>query len=92
MSFSVIESGGKQYCVREGSKILIEKLDASVGSEISFDKVLELSKSGTRVHAIVKEQLKADKIVVFKKKRRQNYRRKRGHRQNMTLVEITQIG
>ncbi len=102
---AVIETGGKQYHVKAGDVIKIEKLDGKLGDEISFTKVLALydSNKGSAVKigepflesagvkAEVLEQMKDKKVVIFKKKRRQNYRRKKGHRQNVTVLRITKI-
>lgn len=100
--FAVIRTGGKQYKVQKDDKIEIEKLDVQAGDAIDFDEVLFIGgdKSsklgdplikGASVTATVVAQKRAPKIVIFKKKRRQNYRRKRGHRQQLTLVQITDI-
>ena len=98
--FAVIKTGGKQYKVAENDIIVIEKLDAEAGKKVTFDDVL-MSGTGadvtvgdavkTKVTGEVIEQRKGNKVLVFKKKRRQNYRRKRGHRQLETVVRITGI-
>ena len=96
---AVIETGGKQYLVSSKDKVTLEKLDGKVGDTISFDKVLltidgdkvNLGKpvvSGTKVTGKIIEHSKADKIVVFKYRAKSRYRRKTGHRQNQTIVEI----
>jgi large subunit ribosomal protein L21 len=97
--FAVVRTGGKQYRVAAGDKIVVEKLDGEAGSSISFSDILlagdgsELkSIEGLTVSAEIIAQAKADKIVVFKKKRRHNYRRKNGHRQQHTILKITAIG
>ncbi|MEG3088623.1 50S ribosomal protein L21 [Sphingomonas sp. PB4P5] len=97
--FAVVRTGGKQYRVAAGDKIVVEKLDGEAGSSISLSDVLlagegaELkSVEGLLVSAEIIAQAKADKIVVFKKRRRQNYRRKNGHRQQHTILRITAIG
>ena len=97
--FAVVRTGGKQYRVAAGDKIVVEKLDGDAGSSISFSDILlagdgaELrSVEGLTVSAEIIAQAKADKIVVFKKKRRHNYRRKNGHRQQHTILKITAIG
>ena len=97
--FAVVRTGGKQYRVAAGDKIVVEKLDGEAGSSISLSDVLlagsgsELqSVEGLLVSAEIIAQAKADKIVVFKKRRRQNYRRKNGHRQQHTILKITAIG
>ncbi|MCL2331855.1 MAG: 50S ribosomal protein L21 [Proteobacteria bacterium] len=94
--FAIFQTGGKQYRVKAGDVIQIEKLKAD--GRVEFDQVLMLGDrvgapfvSGARVIGDVVEQTRADKILVFKKKRRQNYRRTRGHRQHLTVVKITEI-
>ncbi|GAB3457283.1 50S ribosomal protein L21 [Insolitispirillum peregrinum] len=96
--FAVIKTGGKQYKVAMDDVIAIEKLPGDAGAAITFDEVLMVGDkigapllSGASVTAQVIDQFKTDKVIVFKKKRRQNYRRKNGHRQQMTLVKITAI-
>jgi len=101
--FAVIKTGAKQYKVAVGDVIKVEKLDGEAGATISLDTVLMVSGdkgvkvgtptiSGTVVTAEILEQVRAAKIIVFKKKRRQNYRRKAGHRQEQTVLRITEIG
>ena len=96
--YAVIKTGGKQYKVASGDVIKVEKLPGDEGSEIVFNEVLALGDNvgkpfvaGASVKATILKQAKADKVIVFKKKRRQNYRRKNGHRQQITLVKITDI-
>jgi large subunit ribosomal protein L21 len=96
--FAVIKTGGKQYKISEGDEIAVEKLTAEEGATVSFDDILMVDGQvgapvveGASVTAEVLKQFKGDKVIVFKKKRRHNYRRKRGHRQNHTLVKITSI-
>ncbi|GBE15380.1 MAG TPA: 50S ribosomal protein L21 [Proteobacteria bacterium] len=100
--YAVIETGGKQYRVNEGDIVRIEKLVADVGSEVSFDRVLMVGEGsdllvgtplvdGAQVSARVVEQDRHRKIIVFKMKRRKNYRRKQGHRQDYTGVRIEKI-
>jgi len=99
--YAVIKTGGKQYRVSEGDRIRIEKLAGEVGSEFTFDEVLMLggdkvavgtpTVSGASVKAKIVAQDRAKKIVVFKYKRRKNYRRKNGHRQPYTEIEITGV-
>ena len=93
--YAVIKTGGKQYKVAAGDVIKVEKLAGEEGSEIVFNEVLALGDKvgkpfveGASVKATVLKQAKADKVIIFKKKRRQNYRRKNGHRQNVTIVKI----
>ena len=100
--FAVIRTGGKQYKVAENDVIIIEKLLVEAGDDIDFTDVLALNDgaattfgkplvSGAVVTAEVLEQARGDKVIIFKKKRRQNYRRKNGHRQDLTVVRITGI-
>lgn len=99
--YAIIKTGGKQYCVTEGKKISIEKLDAEVGAEVTFEDVLMLAGdeckigqptvAGAKVTGKVLEQGKGKKIRIFKYKAKSNYRRRQGHRQPFTKVEITQI-
>jgi len=101
--FAVILTGAKQYLVKEGDKLKIEKLDAEVGKNHTFDKVLLISKDDKNVElgapfltstvtAKVLDQGKGKKIRVFKMKPKKGYRRTYGHRQSYTEVEITKIG
>jgi len=100
--YAVLKTGGKQYKVAENDVIIVEKLVAEAGSNIDLDEVLmigdgEASTVGTptiigaKVTAEVLEQKRGKKVIVFKKKRRQNYRRTRGHRQELTVLRITDI-
>lgn len=96
--YAVIKTGGKQYRVTTGDVVKIEKLTAEEGKEVIFNEVLALDEifgnplvKGASVKATVLKQAKDAKIIVFKKKRRQNYRRKNGHRQQITLVKITDV-
>jgi large subunit ribosomal protein L21 len=96
--FAVVETGGKQYQVEVGDVIKVEKLEIGVGTKFNFDRVLLVNdKIGTptlenaKVEAEVLEHKKADKDIIFKKKRRHNYRRKIGHRQNITVLRIKNI-
>ena len=96
--FAIIRTGGKQYRVQKDDKIEVEKLDVEAGKSVDLDEVLfvdgkigEPLVKGAKVVAKVLEQKRGPKITVFKKKRRQNYRRKKGHRQNLTLLQITDI-
>lgn len=102
MKLAVIETGGKQYKVAVGQKIQIEKLDKEVGSEISFDKILMLADGedvnigapylkGVEVKAKITENYKDDKKIVFKYHSKTRRRKKKGHRQQMTEIEITGI-
>lgn len=100
--YAVIRTGGKQYRVAPDDVIEIEKITGEAGEIVEFGEVLMLGGdsapqvgaptiSGALVAAQVVEQKRADKIIVFKKKRRKNYRRKKGHRQHLTAVRITEI-
>ncbi|MGH6659778.1 MAG: 50S ribosomal protein L21, partial [Sphingomicrobium sp.] len=97
--FAVVRTGGKQYRVAPGDKIVVEKLDGNAGDKITLGDVLLAgdgsdlkSTAGLIVAAEIIGQAKADKVTVFKKRRRHNYRRKQGHRQQHTILMITQIG
>ena len=97
--FAVVRTGGKQYRVAAGDKIVVEKLEGEAGASITLGDILlagegsELkSVEGLTVSAEIIAQAKADKVIVFKKRRRHNYRRKNGHRQNHTILKITAIG
>ena len=97
--FAIVRTGGKQYRVAAGDKIVVEKLAGEAGDTITLSDVLlagdggELkSTDGLTVSAEIIAQAKADKVTVFKKKRRHNYRRKRGHRQQHTILRIVGIG
>lgn len=100
--YAVIRTGGKQYKVAKNDVLTIEKLEAAEGATVSFDEVLLVSDgatntigkptvAGAKVTATVLEQGRGDKVIVFKKRRRHNYRRKRGHRQSETVVRIADI-
>lgn len=100
--FAVIKTGGKQYKVQKDDKLLVEKLEGEDGSTIILDQVLmvvdgKTSKvgeplvEGATVEATLIRQTRGPKIIIFKKKRRQNYRRKKGHRQDLTMIQITNI-
>ena len=100
--YAIIATGGKQYRVSEGDVIYIEKIDAEVGSTVSFDVLLVENNGdvkvgtpvveGVKVEGKVEAQTRGEKIIVFKYKAKKNYRRKQGHRQPYTKVEITKIG
>ena len=96
--FAVIKTGGKQYKVAPNDVIRVEKLPGTAGETITLDQVLMVGDkigapmvAGASVLATVLEQTRADKVIIFKKKRRQNYRRKKGHRQELTVLRITEI-
>ena len=100
--YAVIETGGKQYQVKEGDILFIEKLEAEAGDVITFDKVLAVLDGdnatfgapvveGASVEANVVKNGKGKKVLVFKYKPKKNYRRRQGHRQPYTKVEITKV-
>lgn len=102
MPFAVIKTGGKQYLVAPGQKLKIEKLDAKEGADISFGEVLLYSDgeevkigtplvAGAGVHAVVLQQGREKKKIVFKYHSKSRYRKKKGHRQPFTEVEIKKI-
>jgi large subunit ribosomal protein L21 len=97
--FAIVRTGGKQYRVAAGDKIVVEKLAGDAGDTITLGDVLlagdggELqSTDGLTVAAEIIAQAKGEKVIVFKKRRRHNYRRKKGHRQQHTILRITAIG
>jgi len=97
--FAVVRTGGKQYRVAAGDKIVVEKLAGDAGDTITLDDVLLAgegsdlkSTDGLTVSAEIIAQAKGEKVIVFKKRRRHNYRRKNGHRQQHTILRITAIG
>jgi large subunit ribosomal protein L21 len=100
--YAVIATGGKQYRVSEGAVLRVEKLDAEEGASVEFDRVLLVGDGetvsigkpfleGGKVQATVMSQGKARKVEIVKFRRRKNYRRTKGHRQNFTQVKITGI-
>ena len=100
--YAIIETGGKQYRVQEGDKIVVEKLAVEEGQEVAFERVLTVVKdgevlvgapvvAGAKVVAKVVEHGKGKKILVFKYKAKSNYRRRQGHRQPFTQVVIEKI-
>ncbi|MGB1159587.1 MAG: 50S ribosomal protein L21 [Alphaproteobacteria bacterium] len=100
--YAVIKTGGKQYRVETDSVFPIEKLEAEVGDKITFDQVLMVGEgdkvtlgtptvAGATVTAEVMEQKRTRKILVFRRRRRKNFRRTNGHRQHQTVVKITGI-
>ena len=97
--FAIVRTGGKQYRVAAGDKIVVEKLDGEAGASVTLGDVLlagdgsELkSVDGLTVAAEIVAQGRGDKVIVFKKRRRHNYRRRNGHRQYHTVLKITAIG
>jgi large subunit ribosomal protein L21 len=100
--FAVIKTGGKQYKVSEGDTIVIEKLDAEAGNDVTFDNVLMLGSGesvtvgaplvvGATVSAEISEHMRGPKLITRKKRQRQTYRRTIGHKQHLTTVTITSI-
>lgn len=97
--FAIVRTGGKQYRVAPGDKIVVEKLAGNAGDSVDLTDVLLAgegsdlkSTDGLVVGAEIIAQAKADKVTVFKKRRRHNYRRKAGHRQQLTILKIVSIG
>jgi len=97
--FAIVRTGGKQYRVAPGDKIVVEKLAGNAGDSVDLTDVLLAgegsdlkSTAGLIVAAEIVAQAKADKVTVFKKRRRHNYRRKAGHRQQHTILKIVSIG
>lgn len=100
--FAVIKTGGKQYKVAKDDIIIVEKVDGDAGASVKFDSVLMCGADakvtvgaplvkGASVSGEILEQRQGDKVLIFKKKRRQTYRRKKGHRQLESVVKITDI-
>ncbi|MBW6529072.1 50S ribosomal protein L21 [Sphingomonas sp. DT-51] len=97
--FAVVRTGGKQYRVAAGDKIVVEKIEGEAGASVTLGDVLlagegaELkSVDGLTVAAEIVAQAKGEKVIVFKKRRRHNYRRRNGHRQNHTILKIVSVG
>ncbi len=99
--YAIIETCGKQFRVQEGNKIVIDRLAAEIGNEVTFDRVVMLGGDsakfgapyieGAKVTAKVTEHGRGEKIIVFKKHRRKSYRKTQGHRQDYTALTITGI-
>lgn len=100
--YAVIQTGGKQYRVAPGDTLMVEKLEGNVGDSVEFDRVLILSKngsistgapviSGAKVTAKIVEHTRGEKLVVYKFRRRKNYRLRNGHRQYYTAIEIADV-
>ena len=99
--YAVIKTGGKQYRVAKDAVIKVERLDGEVGASITFPEVLMVGGdnpvvgtpivAGASVTATVLEQTRGEKVIIFKKRRRKNYRRRNGHRQHLTVVRIADI-
>ena len=101
--YAIVEIAGHQYKVQKDQRIYVNRLDAEEGAELSFEKVMLTDKDGKeevgapvidgmKVNAKVLQHLKADKVLVFKKKRRKGYQKMNGHRQYVSQIEITGIG
>jgi large subunit ribosomal protein L21 len=97
--FAVVRTGGKQYRVAAGDKIAVEKLAGEAGDTITLGDILLAGEgdsladvASVTVSAEIIAQAKSEKVIVFKKRRRHNYRRKNGHRQQMTLLRIMSVG
>ena len=97
--FAVVRTGGKQYRVAAGDKIVVEKIGGEAGDSVMLGDVLLAGEGselkpvdGLTVAAEIIAQAKADKVIVFKKKRRHNYRRRNGHRQQHTILKIVSVG
>jgi len=101
--FAIIRSGGKQYSVAAEKRITVMSLPGEAGSEVVFDQVLAVfdgetstigapNVDGASVRGEIVEQTRAPKVFAFKKRRRKNSKRKRGHRQDLTVVRITSVG
>ena len=99
--YAVIKTGGKQYRVSEGDRLRVEKLLGDTGSSVTFEEVLMIGGdkvavgkplvAGAKVTAKIVNQDRAKKVIIFKFRRRKNYRRKRGHRQPFTEILITSV-
>ena len=97
--FAVVRTGGKQYRVAAGDKIVVEKLDGDAGDSVTLSDILLAGNDsdlqgtdGLTVAAEIIAQAKGEKVTVFKKRRRHNYRRKKGHRQQHTILRIVSVG
>jgi large subunit ribosomal protein L21 len=100
--YAVIKTGGKQYRVAENDMVTVERLQGTAGDKVMLDQVLAMGAgadlkigtpllAGAKVSAEIVEQTRGDKVIIFKKRRRQNSRRKNGHRQDLTVLKITGI-
>ncbi len=99
--YAIIQTGGKQYKVSQGDQLQVEKLDATIGDQVSFDVLMiggetvtigTPTVAGAKVTAKVVEQGKGPKVLIFKHKPKKDYRKSQGHRQPFTLIEVTAIG
>lgn len=93
--FAVVRTGGKQYRVADGDKIIVEKIEGEAGTAVTLETLMTGEGAaltmGGAVKAEIVAQTKSDKIIIFKKKRRHNYRRRNGHRQQLTVLKITAV-
>ena len=94
--FAVVRTGGKQYRVATDDTILVEKIEGEAGASVTLETLMfgdagTITQGGT-VTATIVAHTKADKVIIFKKRRRHNYRRKNGHRQQLTVLKITSVG
>lgn len=100
--YAIVQTGGKQYKIAEGTKLVVEKLEGEVGSKKTLSEVLAIGGNGelkvgtpwlegAKVETEILEQGRGDKIIVFKRKKRKGYRKKQGHRQAYTLLKINKI-
>ena len=96
--FAVVRTGGKQYRVAAGDKIAVEKIPGEAGESVTLGDVLlageggDVNAGGLTVSAEIIAQAKGEKVIVFKKRRRHNYRRRNGHRQQHTILKIVSVG
>lgn len=100
--YAIIKTGGKQYKVAPGDALNVEKLEGEVGDKVALEAICVVNgqeveadpakAASTKVEAVILEQFKADKVVVFKFKKRKNYKRTIGHRQQLTRIKITAVG
>ncbi len=100
--YAIVEIGAQQYKVEEGKKIFVHKLGEEEGAKVEFDRVLLVDNdgkvrvgtpvvAGAKIEATVLGEVKGDKVIVFKKKRRKGYKKKNGHRQQYSQIEIKKI-
>jgi len=93
--FAVVRTGGKQYRVAADDKIIVERLEGEAGDTVTLETLM-LGEAGVLtdggVTAEIVAQTKGDKVIIFKKRRRHNYRRKNGHRQQLTVLKIVSVG
>ena len=100
--YAIVKTGGKQYKVSAGDCLNVEKLEGEAGDKVALTAIADVDGTNvvadpaeaakTKVEATIVEQFKSDKVLVFKFKKRKNYKRTRGHRQNLTRIKITAVG